>query len=241
MKKMLWVLILAAAALPFAAALAQDKPLEAGGDESNPDRKPGLDVFRVLIKPEAPPPPIIQPSVSAPPPAPPPPPPLQFSVKAIAGEAPHYVAVLNYNGNDYIAEEGWESDDHAFVVKRIGPDKSGQVIVEVFNKKTNRLAHKAYQEPKIPGYEGGAGGGGAADAGGGDAGGGGDLGLGGGSDTGGGSLDGGGPPPDAGGSLDGGGPPPDGGGSLDGGGPPPDAGGPPPDGSGGDGGGPPPQ
>lgn len=227
MKKLLSFLLLAA--LLTGAGFAQDAPAAAPAaapaDESSPDRLPGIDVFRVLIKPEAPPPPVIAPTISSAPAPPPPPPPLQFSVKAIAGEAPHYVAVLTYNGNDYIAEEGWESDDHAFVVKRIGPNKSGAIEVEVYNKKTNRLAHKAYNEPKIPGYEG------AGDTSSSSGGGSGDAGTGGADPSAGGGDPGAGLPPDAGG----GGPPPDAGG-----GPPPDAGGPPPDAGGGADAGPPP-
>ncbi len=129
-------------------------PLLAQLGSDDPDRKPALDPFQVLIKPKAPPPQIIPTNVTAPPSAPPPPPPIQFSVKAIAGESPNYVAVLNYNGNDYIAEEGWESEDKAFVVKQIGPNKNGEFEVEIYNKRSNKLQHKKFAEPKIPGYEG---------------------------------------------------------------------------------------
>jgi hypothetical protein len=222
MNKILVTLLLAALLVPVGPVRAQDnQPVEAG-DESNPDRKPSLDVFRVLIKQETPPPPIIQPTLSSSPAPPPPPPPLQFSVKAIAGEAPHYVAVLNYNNNDFIVEEGWESEDNAFTVKKIGPNKAGEIEVEVYNKKTNRLAHKAYKEPKIPGFTSGGEAPAGADAGA-DAGLGGDAGLDGGMDGGGGmdgtGMDGGGMD---GGGMDGGGM--DGGTGMDGG----DAGGLPP-------------
>lgn len=119
----------------FLAVLLTALPLEAiaqgveAGD--NPDQKPVLDPFKVLIKPKKKPrPPVVHRPTVTQNVGPPPVPPLVIKISAIAGEDPNFVAVIQYKNQDFIVEKGWESQDKNFLVRSISADK-----IEVFYSK----------------------------------------------------------------------------------------------------------
>jgi len=138
-------------------AVAQDGPSPAPGDasaeEPAPDtqgpagggKRPTLDPFKALIEPKVEPmamTPVVplMSSASAPPP---PTPPVVFKVNAVAGEHPNYVAVIEFEGQTYIVQNGTKVPDEntcAFEVKNVTAEK-----VEVFDKKTSRIVQKQLQ------------------------------------------------------------------------------------------------
>lgn len=123
------VSLVAVAAVSATACWAQ---VEAGGAASDPSAKPALDPFRVLIVKAQP----VRkqrtyvPKVRAAPVIPQ----LKLKVLAVAGEAPDFVAVINYKGQEEIVEKGYEPADKAFKVRSISSDK-----VEVYHTATQSL------------------------------------------------------------------------------------------------------
>ena len=104
-------------------------PLEALAQYEAEDKKPVVDPFKVLIQPKE----RVKKVVYTPKPrpkGPPPIPPLVLKITAIAGEAPNFVAVIQYKGQDFIVEKGWKPDDKNFLVRNIYADK-----MEVFYSK----------------------------------------------------------------------------------------------------------
>jgi hypothetical protein len=94
-------------------------------------KMPILDPFKVLIEPKkaAVVPRISRPTVQTNQ-GPPPVPALVVKVTAIAGEDPDFVAIIQYQGADYIVEKNWESQDNAFKVRNVYADR-----LEVFYSK----------------------------------------------------------------------------------------------------------
>jgi hypothetical protein len=120
-----------------------ETPASPGAGGGGP--RPVIDPFRALIEPkvEAPLPVLSQPAaipVAAAAAPPPPAPPVQFKVNAVAGEHPHYVAVIEYEGQTYIVQKDTKVPDDnnvAFDVRNVTSEK-----VEVFDRRTNRLVQK---------------------------------------------------------------------------------------------------
>ena len=112
-------------------SLAAPSLLDAYGYDEND--KPILDPFKILVvrKTKA------TKKVYRPTPrrkGPPPIPPLVLKVTAVAGEAPDYVAVIQYKGKDYIVEKGFKPPDKNFLVRTIYQDK-----IEVFYSKDKTI------------------------------------------------------------------------------------------------------
>lgn len=110
---------------------------------------PGHDPFRVLVQE----PPRPEPADPAPPenhrPAPvPAAPPLQLSVTGFGGENGANLAVLRYEGSDYLVDAGWVSTDGAFEVKQIRPAGTGCVDVLVYDRRAQRLQTVRFTEPR---------------------------------------------------------------------------------------------
>ncbi len=87
--------------------------------EYDPDAKPALDPFVVLIAPPPPPapPPVqttFQPQVQAAPQVPP----LVLKIQTIIGAGDDNLAVIDYKGAEYIVGKGWEGADESNFDKR---------------------------------------------------------------------------------------------------------------------------
>ena len=99
------------------------------------NEEPKIDPFKVLIKPKNPPREIKvkKPDLDSIKP-PPPIPELKINITAIAGKPSNYVAIIKHEGKAYIVEEGFQSPDSSFKVRKVYRDK-----LEVFYKKTGAI------------------------------------------------------------------------------------------------------
>ncbi|MBI4870168.1 MAG: hypothetical protein HY814_01210 [Candidatus Riflebacteria bacterium] len=125
-----------------------------GGFEED-SKAPSLDPFKVLVpEPEPPRPPAPPPPAPGPPPPDPPRPPLAVTVTAYGLESNNPVAVLHYNGTDYLVEEGWESDDGAFTVREIDLGAGNSVTVVLYDRRAQRRQTVRWPDPdRIAGGE----------------------------------------------------------------------------------------
>ncbi len=149
-------LLLLAALLPVC-ALALDAAGEAAEifdaeaavlQNGTPERDP----FRVLVQ---------EPRRVEPPPAPavdeqrpvvvPIAPPLSLSVTGFGGENGANLAVLRYEGSDYLVDKGWLSTDGAFEVRQIRPLGGGSADVVVYDRGAQRLQTVRFDEPRMAG------------------------------------------------------------------------------------------
>jgi len=93
-------------------------------EASDSAKMPVIDPFKVLIKPKKKKqaPRVRRPTVQRRQ-GPPATPPLVIKVSAIAGEAPDFVAVIKYKGQDYIVETGDEGPEGMFKVRKVYANK----------------------------------------------------------------------------------------------------------------------
>lgn len=135
-----------ALALDAAGEAAEIFDAEAGAIQSG---TPEHDPFRVLVQEprRVEPPP--QPTNADPRPAPAPvAPPLSLSVTGFGGENGANLAVLRYEGSDFLVDEGWLSTDGAFEVRQIRPLGGGGADVVVYDRGAQRLQTVRFTEPR---------------------------------------------------------------------------------------------
>jgi hypothetical protein len=114
----------------------------AAADTAEPgDRpQPAIDPFLALVpkeEPVLPPPPPPPADDGKKSPGPEDPPPVQFHVRALAGESPRYVGVVEFEGQSYIVQPGTRvpsAERPTFEVKSVTADR-----VEVYDIKARRL------------------------------------------------------------------------------------------------------
>ena len=65
-------------------------------------------------------------------------PPLMVKVAGYASEGDHSLAILEYQSERFLAEEGWESEDGAFEVQKVERPQGGDVRVQIYDRRTQR-------------------------------------------------------------------------------------------------------